>query len=158
MLKYLNNINSTDDLKKLNNEELPALCDEIRGCLIDTISKNGGHLASNLGVVELSVALHKNFESPKDTIIFDVGHQCYTHKLLTGRYNKFHTIRKEDGLAGFMRPLESEHDPIVTGHSSSALSAALGICKAKELKNEDGYTVVVVGDGAMTGGDRKSVV
>ena len=152
MLKYLNNINSPDDLKKLNNDELPALCDEIRGCLIDTISKNGGHLASNLGVVELSVALHREFNSPVDSILFDVGHQCYTHKLLTGRYDKFKTIRTEEGLSGFMRPDESEHDPFVTGHSSNAISAALGICKAKKLKDEEGYTIAVVGDGAMTGG------
>ena len=152
MLKYLNNINSPEDLKKLNKDDLPALCNEIRGCLIDTISKNGGHLASNLGVVELSVALHREFDSPIDSILFDVGHQCYTHKLLTGRYEKFKTIRTEDGLSGFMRPDESEHDPFVTGHSSNAISAALGICKAKQLKNEDGYTVAVIGDGAMTGG------
>ena len=152
MLTYLNNINSPDDLKKLNDEELPVLCDEIRGCLIDTISKNGGHLASNLGVVELSVALHREFNSPVDSILFDVGHQCYTHKLLTGRYEQFKTIRTENGLSGFMRPDESVHDPFVTGHSSNAISAALGICKAKQLKNEDGYTVAVVGDGAMTGG------
>ena len=152
MLKYLNNINSPDDLKKLNNDELPALCDEIRGCLIDTISKNGGHLASNLGVVELSVALHREFNSPVDSILFDVGHQCYTHKLLTGRYDRFKTIRTEEGISGFMRPDESEHDPFVTGHSSNAISAALGICRAKKLKDEDGYTIAVVGDGAMTGG------
>ena len=152
MLKYLNNINSPDDLKKLNNDELPALCDEIRGCLIDTISKNGGHLASNLGVVEISVALHREFNSPVDSILFDVGHQCYTHKLLTGRYDRFKTIRTEEGISGFMRPDESEHDPFVTGHSSNAISAALGICRAKKLKDEDGYTIAVVGDGAMTGG------
>lgn len=152
MLKILNNINSPDDVKKVNNDDLPLLCDEIRGCLIDTISKNGGHLASNLGVVELSVALHREFSSPIDTILFDVGHQCYTHKLLTGRYDRFKTIRTENGLSGFMRPDESEHDPFVTGHSSNAISAASGICKAKQLKGEEGYTVVVVGDGAMTGG------
>ncbi len=152
MLDFLNNINSPEDVKKLNKEELPVLCEEIRGCLIDTISKNGGHLASNLGVVELTVALHREFDSPNDSILFDVGHQCYTHKLLTGRYDKFKTIRLEDGISGFMRPDESEHDPFVTGHSSNAISAALGICKAKQIKEEDGYTIAIVGDGAMTGG------
>ena len=152
MLKLLPKINSPEDVKQLSNDELMELCSEIRGCLIDTISKNGGHLASNLGVVELSVAIHKSFNSPSDSIIFDVGHQCYTHKLLTGRYNRFKTIRKKDGLSGFMRPDESEHDPFITGHSSNSISAAFGICKAKEIKGEEGYTIAVVGDGAMTGG------
>lgn len=149
---FLNNINSPDDIKKLNDEQISDLCDEIRSELIDVISKNGGHLASNLGVVELTVALHKNFNSPVDSILFDVGHQAYTHKLLTGRYSKFDTIRQKDGLSGFMRPDESEHDPFVTGHSSNAVSAMYGIYKAKRLQGDNSYCVVVVGDGALTGG------
>ena len=152
MYKLLSNINSPEDIKKFNNNELNDLCAEIRKCLIETISKNGGHLASNLGVVELTVALHKVFDSPKDSIIFDVGHQCYTHKLLTGRFKLFNTIRKENGISGFMRPSESSHDPFITGHSSNSVSAALGICKGKQLQNDDSYTIAVVGDGAMTGG------
>ncbi len=150
--KFLNKISSPDDVKKLNIKELSVLCNEIRDCMVDTISHNGGHLASNLGVVELTVALHKVFDSPKDSILFDVGHQSYVHKLLTGRFDKFSTIRQKDGLSGFMRPDESEHDPFVTGHSSNSISASYGIYKAKALSGQDGYAVTVVGDGAMTGG------
>ncbi len=150
--RFLNKITSPDDVKKLEHRELLALCDEIRDCLIATVAKNGGHLASNLGTVELTVALHKVFDSPKDSIIFDVGHQSYTHKLLTGRFDKFSTIRTENGLSGFMRPDESEHDPFVTGHSSNSISASYGIYKAKALKGEGGYAISIVGDGAMTGG------
>ena len=151
--KFLNHINSPNDLKNLTLEQQKDLCGEIRDCLISTVAKNGGHLASNLGAVELTVALHKAFDSPKDKIIFDVGHQCYTHKLLTGRFNKFSTIRTEDGLSGFMRPDESEHDPVITGHSSTSISSAFGIYKAAQLQNKTApYVVSVVGDGAMTGG------
>ncbi len=150
--KFLNTISSPDDVKKLNIEELSALCAEIRDCMINTISHNGGHLASNLGVVELTVALHKVFDSPKDSILFDVGHQSYVHKLLTGRFNRFSTIRQKDGLSGFMRPDESEHDPFITGHSSNSISASYGIYKAKSLLGEGGFAVTVIGDGAMTGG------
>ena len=152
MYRYLDKIKSPKDIKNLNNEELNELCSEIRKCLIETISKNGGHLASNLGVVELTVALHLFLDCPNDTLLFDVGHQCYTHKILTGRFDRISSIRKENGLSGFMRPDESEYDPFVTGHSSNSISAALGICKAKELKKDESLTVVVVGDGAMTGG------
>ena len=150
--RFLNNINSPSDVKKLEYDELNVLCDEVRDCLINTVSKNGGHLASNLGTVELTVALHKVFDSPHDSILFDVGHQCYTHKLLTGRFNRFDSIRTENGLSGFMRPDESEHDPFVTGHSSNSISASYGIYKAKTLSGEGGYAVTVIGDGAMTGG------
>ncbi|MBQ2287035.1 MAG: 1-deoxy-D-xylulose-5-phosphate synthase [Clostridia bacterium] len=150
--KLLSKIKSPDDLKKLNELEMPLLCQEIRDCIVHTVSKNGGHLASNLGAVELTVALHRSFSSPEDAIIFDVGHQCYTHKLLTGRFDKFSTIRTENGLSGYMRPDESEHDPFITGHSSNSISAAYGIYRAKKLKGESGTAVAVIGDGAMTGG------
>ncbi len=148
----LSNIKSPEDVKKLNNSQLQLLCNEIRDCIISTVSKNGGHLASNLGAVELTVALHRAFSSPKDSIIFDVGHQCYTHKLLTGRFDDFKTLRTEGGISGFMKPSESEHDPFITGHSSNSISAAYGIYKAKRLKGEDGTAIAVIGDGAMTGG------
>jgi len=150
--KILNEIKSPQDVKKLDNKQTQLLCEEIRDCIISTVSKNGGHLASNLGAVELTVALHRVFSSPEDAIVFDVGHQCYTHKLLTGRLENFHTIRTENGLSGFMRPNESEHDPFVTGHSSNSISAAYGIYKAKQIKGETGTAVAVIGDGAMTGG------
>ncbi len=149
---FLSKINSPDDVKALSEKELQPLCDEIRAKIIDTVSKNGGHLASNLGAVELTVALHRAFSSPKDAILFDVGHQCYAHKLLTGRFKDFDTIRTEDGLSGFMRPIESDHDPFITGHSSNSISAAYGIYKAKKLLGEEGTAVAVIGDGALTGG------
>jgi len=148
----LNTIKNPDDVKKLNDDQVELLCGEIRDCIINTVSKNGGHLASNLGCVELTVALHRAFSSPEDAIIFDVGHQSYTHKLLTGRFEAFSTLRTKNGISGFMKPSESEHDPFITGHSSNSISAALGIYKAKRLENEDGTAVAVIGDGAMTGG------
>lgn len=151
-IKYLNKINSPDDLKKIPSEELAVLADEIRNTLVSTISENGGHLASNLGVVELTIAMHKVFNSPKDQFVFDVGHQAYTHKLLTGRYDKFNTIRTTGGLSGFTRPDESEHDIFISGHSSTSISAGLGLAQAKLLSNEEGYTVAVIGDGSFTGG------
>lgn len=150
--KFLNKIKSPNDVKKLNNSEVNLLCGEIRDYLINVVSKNGGHLASNLGTVELTVALHRVFNSPRDSIIFDVGHQSYTHKLLTGRFESFETLRKEGGISGFMRPQESPHDPFVTGHSSNSISAAFGIYKAKQLIDENAYVISVVGDGAFTGG------
>lgn len=150
--KILNNINSPDDVKKLDKSDITLLCDEIRENIIDVVSKNGGHLASSLGVVELTVALHRVFSSPKDAIIFDVGHQSYAHKLITGRRERFCTLRQEGGISGFMRPNESEHDPFVTGHSSNSISAAYGIYKAKALSGEGGTAIAVIGDGAMTGG------
>ena len=122
----LEKIKSPDDVKNLSYQELNTLSDEIRETLIKTVSKNGGHLGSNLGTVELTLALHRVFNSPLDSIIFDVGHQCYTHKLLTGRYESFDTLRKEDGISGFPNRFESEHDIIGTGHSGTSVSAALG--------------------------------
>ncbi len=150
--RLLKEITSPDDVKKLGKEQLEILCTELRECIIDTVSKNGGHLASNLGAVELTVALHRAFSSPCDAIIFDVGHQSYAHKLITGRFDRFDTLRTEDGISGFMRPDESEHDPFVTGHSSNSISAAYGIYRAKAIKGQSGTAVAVIGDGAMTGG------
>lgn len=146
------NINSPDDLKKLNDGEIEVLCREIRDTIIDTVSKNGGHLASSLGAVELTVALHRTFNAPDDVIIFDVGHQSYAHKLITGRFSEFGTIRKKGGISGFMRPNESIYDPFVTGHSSNSISAAYGIYKANLANGVDATAVAVIGDGAMTGG------
>ncbi len=150
--QILSNISSPQDVKKFNNDELQCLCSEVRQCIIDTVSKNGGHLASNLGAVELTIALHRVFDSPKDAIIFDVGHQSYTHKLLTGRFNDFSTLRTEGGISGFMKPNESEHDPFITGHSSNSISAAYGIYRAKRLLDNEGTAIAVIGDGALTGG------
>ncbi|MBR6510299.1 MAG: 1-deoxy-D-xylulose-5-phosphate synthase [Clostridia bacterium] len=148
----LSKINSPDDVKQLDSAQTQNLCEEIRDCIINTVSKNGGHLASNLGTVELTVALHKAFSSPKDAIIFDVGHQCYTHKLITGRFKEFDTLRTKGGISGFMNPFESEHDAVISGHSSCSISAAYGIYKAKRIAGEDGTAVAVIGDGALTGG------
>lgn len=150
--KFLGKINKPEDLKKLNNREITELCAEIRDKLITTVSVNGGHLASNLGVVELTVALHRFINSPEDSVIFDVGHQCYTHKLLTGRYEKFTTLRQENGISGFMRPDESVYDPFVTGHASNSLAAAFGIYKANMLSGKGGDCYAIIGDGALTGG------
>lgn len=149
---YLSNIKSPKDLKKLDKKELDVLAQEIREFLIESISRSGGHLASNLGVVELTIALHRVFNSPHDPIIWDVGHQSYTHKLLTGRGDLFDTLREKDGLSGFTKPCESEHDIFCSGHSGPAISAALGVAEAKLLKKENNFVIAVVGDGSMTGG------
>ena len=141
-----------EELKTLKIPELEALCQEIRDVLIHTVSQTGGHLSSNLGVVELTVAMHRVFDLPHDQIVWDVGHQCYVHKLLTGRADRFGTIRKEGGLSGFPRPDESPYDSFIVGHSSTAVSAANGLAKAKALSGDDGYVVAVLGDGALTGG------
>ena len=150
--KFLSGINKPEDIKKLDNEQLNALSEEIRSKLIETVSENGGHLASNLGVVELTIAMHKIFNSPEDQFVFDVGHQCYTHKLLTGRYNEFSTLRTKGGISGFCRPTESEHDIFYSGHSGTSVSAGLGLAAAKLIKNDDRYVVSVIGDGSFTGG------
>ncbi len=150
--KILKNINSPQDLKKLNIDDLNLLSAEIRDYMIKTVSQNGGHLSSNLGVVELSVALHKTFNSPDDKFVWDVGHQIYAHKLLTGRYNEFTTLRKEGGISGFCAPNESEHDTFYSGHSSTSISAALGIAVANKNLNKSDYTIAIIGDGALTGG------
>jgi len=141
------------NIKCMTVGELDQLAKDIRKALIHNISNSGGHLASNLGVVELTIAIHKVFSSPKDNIIFDVGHQCYVHKMLTGRYANFTSLRKKDGLSGFPNPLESEHDIFKTGHSSTSISSALGIATAMELQGDkDSSVVAVIGDGSMTGG------
>lgn len=149
--RLLDQIGSPRDLKKLPSAQLPLLAEEVRTLLIDTVSKTGGHLASNLGTVELSIALHWVFNSPTDCIIFDVGHQCYTHKLLTGRRRRFSTLRQKDGLSGFPKRAESPHDAFLAGHSSTSISAAIGLARAKHLKKEKGKAVAVIGDGAFAG-------
>ncbi len=150
--KILDKVNSPCDLKSLDRKEIKPLLKEIRGFLIDNIERSGGHLASNLGVVELSVAIHRVFNSPKDHIIFDVGHQAYVHKMLTGRRGDFVNLRRPGGLSGFTVMRESEHDAFGAGHSSTSLSAALGYAEGDRLEGKDDYTVCVIGDGAYTGG------
>ena len=150
--QFLGKINLPDDLKKLNINELETLATEIRTKMIETVSKNGGHLSSNLGVVELSIAMHRMFNSPNDKFVWDVGHQIYAHKLLTGRVNEFDTLRTENGISGFCAPNESEHDTFYSGHSSTSISAALGIAEANKRLGKNDYTVAVIGDGALTGG------
>ena len=150
--KILDRVNSPLDLKLLSVEEMNQLAAEIRELIIDVVSKNGGHLAPNLGVVELTLALHRVFDCPKDKLIFDVGHQAYIHKILTGRKKDFPTLRKYKGLSGFPKRQESECDAFGVGHSSTSVSAADGMAAARDLKGEDYHVVAIIGDGAMTGG------
>lgn len=152
MGKILDEIESPKDLKNLSTKELSRLAKEIRVLIIEVVSKNGGHLSPNLGVVELTLALHYVFDAPRDKIFWDVGHQCYTHKIITGRKDKFSTLRQYEGLCGFPCREESEYDVYNTGHASTALSAALGIAVAREKKKEDYNVITVVGDGSLTGG------
>ena len=148
----LSGVGSPQDVKSMSNDELSRLCSEIRTKMIGTISQNGGHLASNLGTVEMTIALHLAFDSPHDKLIFDVGHQCYTHKLITGRFDEFDSLRLENGLSGFTKPVESEHDIFVSGHSSTSISNALGLAYSNRLNGDDAFTVAVIGDGALSGG------
>lgn len=148
----LKDLKTPSQLKNLSYDELDDLCIQIRSKIIETVSKNGGHLASNLGDVELTLALHKALNCPKDKIVFDVGHQCYAHKLITGRYDAFDTLRQTNGICGFPRRDESEYDTFNTGHASNAISAALGMARARDLLGLDQHIAVVVGDGALTGG------
>lgn len=148
----LENITSPQDIKKLNISQLNALAGEIRQFLIENVSKTGGHLASNLGVVELTLAIHKIFDTSVDRLILDVGHQCYVHKMLTGRRDGFENLRKFGGMSGFLRPEESEHDACISGHASNSVSVGLGMARARSLRNEDYSVISVIGDGAMTGG------
>lgn len=145
-------VKDKSQLKQLSEAQLTELCAEIRRFLIEHVSKTGGHLSSNLCMVELTVALHRVFNTPQDNIVFDVGHQCYTHKILTGRADRFEMLRQLGGLSGFPNPTESEHDSFIAGHGNTAISAAIGIARAKKLKHEPGTVVAVVGDGAFTGG------
>lgn len=148
----LSKIHSPQNLKNLSQSEILQLAQEIRKEIINVVGKNGGHLASNLGVVELTLALHRVFESPKDAIIWDVSHQCYTHKLLTDRYKDFQTLRQKNGISGFSNTQESVHDFFINGHSSTSISSALGLLTARELNNDSGKVIAVIGDGALTGG------
>ncbi len=150
--EVLDRVREPKDVKALSAAEIPALCRDIRAFLVDHVTRTGGHLASNLGVVELSVALHRVFDSPHDHILFDVGHQSYVHKILTGRKERFDTLRTTGGLSGFTSRRESEHDPFGAGHSSTSVSAAIGLAEADRLSGSDAYTVAVLGDGAYTGG------
>lgn len=150
--KLLSKIKSPNDVKRIDDKEIPDLCTEIREKLVETVSVNGGHLSPNLGVVELTVALHRSFNFPKDSIVWDVGHQSYTHKLLTGRYEQFDTLRLKDGISGFPKRDESRYDDFNTGHSSTSISAALGIANAKVLSGDQSHTIAVIGDGSFTGG------
>ena len=150
--ELLKNIKCPADVRGMSEEELEALCSQIREKLIETVSVTGGHLASNLGTVELTVALHKSFNSPEDSIIWDVGHQSYTHKLLTGRYSRFSTLRQKDGISGFTRPDESEHDLFYSGHAGVSVSQAAGVAAVNALKGNKNYAVAVIGDGSFTNG------
>lgn len=151
-MELLNSVNSPKDLKRLNRAQLKQYASEAREFIIDRVTQNGGHLASNLGVAEITIAMHYVFNSPRDKFIFDVGHQCYLHKLITGRRDAFETLRQYDGLSGFPKRSESVHDIFNTGHSSTSLSAALGIARAAHIRDEHYHIVTLVGDGALSGG------
>lgn len=152
MYKYLDKVNSPRDVKSMNTEEMDMLAKDIRKFLVRSVSQTGGHLASNLGIVELTLALHKVFDSPKDKIVWDVGHQSYVHKIVTGRKDDFVSLRQFNGLSGFPKENESPHDIFDTGHSSTSISVAQGIACARDIKNEDGSVIAVIGDGSITGG------
>lgn len=148
----LNRIHSPRDVKALDESELPLLCSELRDFLVEQVSHTGGHLASNLGVVELTVALHRVFDTSHDRLVFDVGHQCYVHKILTGRAERFATLRRLNGISGFPKPCESEHDAFIAGHASNSVSVALGMARARTMLHEDYSVLALIGDGALTGG------
>jgi 1-deoxy-D-xylulose-5-phosphate synthase len=148
----LNNIEYPSDLKKLKVEQLPQVCEELRAFIIDELSHNPGHFASSLGTIEITVALHYVFDMPSDNIVWDVGHQAYGHKILTGRRKVFNTNRKFGGISGFPNPKESEYDSFIAGHASNSISASLGMAVASKLEHKDNHTVAIIGDGAMTGG------
>jgi 1-deoxy-D-xylulose-5-phosphate synthase len=152
MMKVLDRIGSSRDVKKLDPEELEQLCHELREEILSVVSKNGGHLASNLGVVELTTALHYVFDFPRDKVVWDVGHQSYVHKLLTGRRDRFHTLRQYGGISGFPKREESPYDAFDSGHSGTSISSALGMAEARRLRGEEGKVIAVIGDGSMTAG------
>ncbi len=149
---HLDSITSPRDLRALSTEQLSELAEEIRDVLISTTARTGGHLGPNLGVVELTLAIHRVFESPHDRVVFDTGHQTYVHKLLTGRADRFSTLRQEGGLSGYPSRAESEHDIVENSHASTSLSYADGLAKAYAIRGEDRHVVAVIGDGALTGG------
>ena len=151
-MSILERIHSPADLKALPAEEIPALCAELRSFLVENLAKTGGHLASNLGVVELTLAIERVFDTKKDRLVFDVGHQSYVHKLLTGRADGFDRLRKLGGLSGFPDPSESIADAFIAGHASNAVSVALGMARARTLEKQDYSVIAFVGDGALTGG------
>lgn len=151
-MSILDRINSSEDIKKLNSDELTALCTEIREFIIQNVSRTGGHLASNLGTVELTVALHRVYDTARDRLVFDVGHQSYTHKIITGRRERFSSLRQYGGISGFPKPYESDDDAFIAGHASNSVSVALGMAKARSLAGEDYEVVALIGDGALTGG------
>ena len=148
----MDRIHSPEDLRALDGSELPLLCDELRGFLVTQVSRTGGHLASNLGVVELTVAIHRVFDTARDRLVFDVGHQCYVHKILTGRADRFPTLRQLGGISGFPKPCESIHDAFIAGHASNSVSVALGMARARTMLHEDYSVLALIGDGALTGG------
>jgi len=150
--KFLDNINFPSDIRKLSESELKTLADEVRAEMIDAVSVTGGHLGAGLGVVELTVALHYVFNTPNDKLIWDVGHQTYPHKILTGRKDKIRSLRKGGGLSGFTKRSESEYDPFGAAHSSTSISSALGIATANKLSNKSDDVIAVIGDGAMSAG------
>ena len=148
----LEGIHSPNDVKKLTITETRRLCEELRADLVRSVAETGGHLASNLGVVELSVAIHRVFDTAHDRLVFDVGHQCYVHKMLTGRREAMGSLRKFGGISGFPKPYESEHDAFVAGHASSAVSVALGMARARTLRKERYHVLALVGDASLAGG------
>ena len=148
----LDTIHSREDLLAVPEQQLLALCEEIRQFLVQNVSRTGGHLASNLGIVETTVAIHRVFDTSRDRLVFDVGHQCYVHKMLTGRMDRFDTLRQQGGLSGFPKPCESMHDAFIAGHASNAVSVALGMARARTLEGEDYHVLALMGDGALTGG------
>ena len=150
--EILNRISTPKDVKRLSSDECRSLCRELRAFLLDSVSKTGGHFASNMGAVELTVAIHRVFDTEKDRLVFDVGHQCYVHKALTGRRELFSTLRQFDGLSGFPKPYESVHDAFIAGHASNSVSVALGMARARTLQGADYCVLAVIGDGALTGG------
>src|SRR4030042_1437420 len=152
MMKILDRVNAPSDLKGLDAEELEQLCRELRDEILTTVAKNGGHPASNLGVIELTVALHRVFDLPIDKLVWDVGHQSYAHKLLTGRKDRFHTLRQYEGISGFPKREERPYDAFDSGHSGTSISSALGMAEARRLRGEEGKVIAVIGDGAMTAG------
>ena len=151
-MNILNKINSSEDIKKLKPEELPVLAMEIRQFLVQSLSNTGGHLASNLGAVELTIALHRVYDTQHDRIVFDVGHQSYVHKIITGRKERFSTLRQYGGLSGFPKPNESQDDAFIAGHASNSVSVAVGMAKARTALGQKYDVAAVIGDGALTGG------